>query len=229
MLIFFTALITFLASHMLVSRTRLKPWIVKRVGHNNYLLLYSGISLALLWWLIHAARIAPRVPLWPWVHGLYWIPNLVMPLACILLVSGFVVPNPFSIATHSHGFNPEKPGLIIALTRHPILWGFFLWALSHLIVNGEFPLAFMFLIFMIMSLLGIPLLDHRKRREIGVDSWTHMAKNTHSIIFCGRALRSGKFRLTKLDIAGIIIGLVLYVIAFLAHQTLFGINPTPPF
>lgn len=136
MLQFWIALIVFIGSHGVISRSPLRRILVDRLGEKIYLLLYSLISLALLAWLIAAAIDAPRTPLWPWVHGLYWIPNVLMPLAFILLAAGFTAVNPLSIAPRDKGFDPERPPLTVAVTRHPVMWGFFLWAFSHI-----FPMA----------------------------------------------------------------------------------------
>lgn len=228
MLDFWLALTTFLGSHMLVSRSGIKPWLVLRIGSGTYHVLYSLLSVLLLWWLIDAAITAPRIQLWPWDHRLYWVPNIMMPFVFILLVSGFVVQNPLSIAPKEGGFDPEKPGLIVALSRHPVLWAFCFWSLSHLAINGEFPLAFMFFVFLVFSLTGIPLMDRRRKRDMGVEKWRTMSKQTHSIIFCSKALWSGQFRLTKQDVIGIVLGLSLYAVFYTLHSTFFGINPEPP-
>ncbi len=228
MLNFWLALAAFFGSHMLVSRTGIKPWLAGRFGMKKYLAGYSLLSVGVLWWLIDAARMAPRVPLWPWHHGLYWFPNIMMPFAFILLVSGFIVSNPLSIVPREQGFDPEKPGLIVAVTRHPSLWGFFLWSSSHLIVNGEFPLALMFFIFLVFSLAGIPLIDRKRKRELGTARWQNLSRRTHAVIFCSQAFRSGQFQLTRQDIAGIIAGLCLYAAFYALHLSFFGIDPVPP-
>jgi uncharacterized membrane protein len=228
MLEFYLSLAVFLLSHMLVSRTKIRPWLIGRIGVGKYLLSYSVLSIVLLGWLIEAARTAPRIPLWPWDHALYWFPNIMMPLAFILLVSGFIVANPLSIAPKLRGYNPEKPGLIVALTRHPVLWGFFFWSSSHLIVNGEFPLALMFFIFMIFSLGGIFIIDRKRKRELGAAAWQQMALQTRAIIFFSPSLWGGQFSLTRQDIFGIMGGLLLYAAFFTLHSVLFGMDPRPP-
>lgn len=229
MLNFWIALLLFLGSHMAITRSTVKHFLIRKVSERTYLILYSVLSLILLVWLIQAAREAPRVPLWPWRHGLYWVPNLVMPLAFILLVAGFIVPNPLSIAPKAEGFNPEKPGFIVALTRHPVLWSFFLWSFSHLIVNGTYPLALMFAIFSFFSLMGLKLIDKQRKRELGAEEWQRQACRTHSILFCSKALRSGQFTLASRDISGIVLGLGFYLVVYMSHIHLFGIDPTPPF
>lgn len=228
MLSFWVVLLVFLGSHMLISRTRLRPWLISRLGHKAYLISYSLLSLVLLWWLIEVAQAAPRIQIWPWEHSLYWFPNVLMPLAFIFLVSGLIVANPLSIAPKEKGFNADRPGLIVAITRHPVLWGFFLWSSSHLVVNGEFPLAFMFLTFVLFSTAGIFLIDYKRKRELGAASWQNMARNTHMVLFCSKAFRTGQFTLTGADKAGIIGGLLVYAVFFAFHLSFFSIDPTPP-
>ena len=147
-----------------------------------------------------------------------------MPLAFTLLVAGFVVANPLSITPKGEGFDPQKPGLIVAITRHPVLWGFALWSSSHLVVNGEFPLAFMFLVFLVFSLAGMVLIDRKRKREIGFPGWRDMARRTHAVIFCSSAFRSGQFCLTRRDITGIVGGLFLYAVFYALHRVFFGIK-----
>ncbi len=226
---FWISLLLFLGSHMAVTQPVIKNFLIRSIGERSYLILYSALSLILLGWLIQEARQAPRVFLWPWVHSLYWVPNIVMPLVFILLVAGFIVPNPLSIASKSEGFNPERPGLIVALTRHPILWSFFLWSSSHLIVNGTYPLALMFAIFSLFSLMGLKLIDKKRKRELGIEKWQKQARHTHSLLFCSKAFWSGQFALTNKDLFGISLGLCLYLIVYRSHVYLFGIDPIPPF
>ncbi|MBL8714254.1 MAG: hypothetical protein JNM12_15290 [Alphaproteobacteria bacterium] len=225
MLGFWVSLGAFIGSHILISRTAIKPWLVARLGMKTYLVLYSVLSILLLSWLVKAAQAAPRTDLWPWSHALYWFPALLMPLAFALLVSGFVVSNPLSIAPKDAPFDHEKPALTVALTRHPILWGFALWSFSHLIVNGEFPLALMFFVFLLFSLAGIFFIDRKRRKDLGDAKWTVLTKNTSAFLFCSHALWTRQFRLTKQDVVGMIGGLLLYTAFRHLHLWLFGIDP----
>lgn len=229
MLHFFTALVIFLLSHSVISRSRLRSILVEKIGERRYLLLYSLLSLALLSWLIAAALAAPRIMLWPWAHWTYWIPNILMPFAFILFTAGLLSPNPLSVSLRRDGFCPEKPPLTVVLTRHPVMWGFFLWAAAHIPPNGEFPVGFMFLLFAVFALAGFKLIDRKYIKQNGRENWEQLARNTHPLLFCAPALRKGDFTVTRYDILGMSAGLALYMLFYSLHGYFFAITPLPPF
>lgn len=228
MLYFWIAFAAFMLSHVVIARTGLRGLLVWWMGLRRYLVAYSILSLILLGLVIHAAQLAPRIPLWPWHHTLYWIPNLLMPLACVFLVAGFTISNPLSIAPRASGFDPARPCLTLAVTRHPVLWGFFLWAFSHIFPNGEFPLAFLFLTFALFALTGSIMIDRRRKREMGAALWQKTAGQTRNIPLTATILWRGDFSVTRGDVAGIGGGVLLYLSLYHIHAYLFGISPTPP-
>lgn len=228
MLQFWISLLVFLASHSVISRTKLRPLLIRRLGEKNYFRFYSLLSMVLLGWVFAAALAAPRIPLWPWVHAYYWVPNITMPLACIFFMSGFLRPNPLSIMAGSGRFNPARPPFMIAVTRHPVLWGFFLWAASHILPNGEFPLAFLFTVFALFALAGTWLVDRKRRRQLGAEQWAQLAANTANIPLTGKGLWRGRFTLNSHDLATMGAGLGLYIVLYMLHPLLFNIMPAPP-
>lgn len=228
MLQFWIALFVFLASHSVISRTGLRPFLVARLGERHYLLFYSLLSLVLLFWVFAASLAAPRVELWPWHHAYYWLPNIAMPVACIFFMAGLLRPNPLSIMGRRNGFNPARPPVIVAVTRHPVLWGFFLWAGSHILPNGEFPLAFLFAVFALFALAGTKLIDRKRRRQMGAEQWESLAANTANFPLTGKGLWQGRFTLNSHDAAAIGAGLGLYIILYSLHPVLFHILPAPP-
>lgn len=225
---FWAAFCIFLLSHIIIARGRLRSFLARYISEKTYLILYSLLSFVLLGWLIVAAHRAPRIQLWPWRHEFYWFPNIIMPFACILLVSGFIVPNPLSIAPKEKWFNANKPGFIVALTRHPILWGFFLWSFSHLLPNGEYPLAFMFFVFAVFSLAGMLTIDKKRKRSLGLQKWQDLSGRTSNILMASSAFRHGQFAFTRQDALGVVLGLILYATLYALHEPIFQIKPTPP-
>lgn len=105
---FSLALVAFLAAHVLPMKVKTR--LTTALGRRGYVIAYSALSLALLYWLILASGRAPYVELWPQPVWSRWLVNLVMSAAFIIGAIG--------------GFG----GVMI---------GFSLWAGSHLIANGD--------------------------------------------------------------------------------------------
>lgn len=225
---FWLSFVLFIGTHLLFSRPKVRNFCIFYLGKTGYLWAYSLLSIILLGWLIIAAQAAPRIYLWPYIHGLYWFPNIFMPFSCILLVSAFIVANPLSIAPRINGFDHTKPGLIVALTRHPALWGFLLWSAGHIPPNGKYPIIIMFILFAAFSITGIFIIDKKSQTELGEDMWKKLSANTSAFLFCSSSLWRRNFQLTRRDSIGIIGGIILYRVLYHCHSFLFGINPTPP-
>jgi uncharacterized membrane protein len=226
---FWLALCVFLVSHSAITRSSIKPWCIQRLGKRNYFILYSVLSVFLLAWLIIAAQAAPRIPLWGWSPALNWAPNIIMPFAWTLIVSGFIVPNPLSLFASEKEYDPKQPRFFISITRHPILWGFFLWSSAHIIPNGEFPLVLMFAIFALFSLFGLKIVDKKRKTALGPKRWGDLAQNTHSVLFCSPHFWRGQFRFTLKDLISIILAVFSYFLLYSSHGFLLGASPTPPF
>lgn len=224
MLEFLLALAAFLAAHVIPARTGIRAALVARLGERAYLLGYSLLSLALLAWLIHAAIGAPVVPLWPVSLAHYWIALALMLPASMLMIGGAASPNPLSVSFGSAGYDPAAPGLV-GVTRHPLLWGFALWALAHVLPNGELVPLIMFGGFGLFALSGMAIVDRRKRRQLGAE-WDRLAAPTSAIPFVAwfRDPASRRWSPGALvrTLAG---GTGLYLLLLWLHPRLIGPDP----
>ena len=217
---FSLALALFLLSHSIPARPALRGSLTAVLGERPYLVLYSMLSLGLLIWLISAAFRAPFLPLWNLSLSQYYVPVVLMLPTFMLFIGGAVSPNPLSIAFSRQSFDPDRPG-IVAVTRHPILWGFALWAFSHVVPNGDLVSLIMFGGFGLFALAAMPLTDRRKRRQLGPD-WETLAAGTSILPFAGRA----PWRWPRHTLAITLIGGTLRYLAMLwLHPTLFGPDP----
>lgn len=118
------AAIFLLASHLGISSTGLRPWLIQRLGTGLYLGTYSLLGLAAIFWLINAYNRADVVPLW---STSAWPPLLIMPIAFLLIVGGLTTPNP-TIAGKAFVDNKIDPPIgMLRITRHPTMWAFGLW------------------------------------------------------------------------------------------------------
>ena len=220
---FLVALAAFLLSHAVPARPALRARLTGLFGERRYQLLYSALSLALLAWLISAAARAPHLPLWDWAIAQYWAPVMMMLPAAILLVGGAIAPNPLSISVSRRRFEPARPG-IIAVTRHPILWAFALWAFAHIVPNGDLVSLIMFGGFGLFALIGMALIDRRKRRELGQE-WPQLVRRTSVVPFAPSAETRLPWDWGGLALATLA-GTLLYAAFLYLHPWLFGPDPS---
>ncbi len=221
------AFVTFFASHIVPSRPPIRGWLRGALGPAGYLTLYSAVSLAALGWLIVAAGRAPYVELWAFAPWQLWVPNIVMPIVCVLVALGAGAVNPFSFAGRApEQFDPAKPG-IAGLTRYPVLWGVVLWALAHMVPNGNLAHVLLFGLFAAFGLVGMRMFERRKKRQWGPDAWAARAANTSLVPFA--AIIDGRARLWPVlaQPVRIAAGLVAWLALLGAHPHLFGVSPLP--
>lgn len=224
MLEFIAALAAFLASHSIPARSAARALLAAHLGERGYLIGYSLLSLALLAWLLSAAARAPFLPLWDVAIWQYYAPITLMLPAFLLLAGGAICPNPLSVSFSGRKFDPARPG-IVAITRHPLLWAFALWAFAHVVPNGDLVSVIMFGGFGSFALLAMPIVDRRKRRALGTE-WGALAQRTSLFPFAALLGGRARARWHRGDLAGTIaFGSGLYAGLFWLHPWLFGPDP----
>lgn len=216
---FSIAFVAFIASHSAPVRPPVRPMVERVLGKRGFSIAYSLLSVSMLVWLIVAANRAPFVLVWGWAA---WQPYaaLILTLGCCLVIAlAMGRPNPLSFGGGKGAFDPTRPGLI-RMTRHPILTGLALWALAHLIANGDLAHVIVFGFFALFATFGGRLIDLRKRRELG-DQWTELRGQIAAQPF----LASGwsEYR-PSLRISA---GLTVWVCLLAAHLLVLGVSPLP--
>lgn len=215
------ALVAFLLLHSVPAIPAIRGRLTAALGLRLYLLVYSTTSVALLIWVLHAAWNTEYVEIWrPDSRSI--LANLVLsPLGLFLVTAGLISPNPASISF----MTGTTPGAITTLTRHPVLWGFFLWSLGHLAANGDTRSLLVFGGLGLFSAVGILVAEKRARRRMGAH-WSPIERSTSifplSALFSGRA----KLRLDGHLVAGFAVTLLvtLWLLAG-GHAALFGADP----
>ena len=85
------ASVLFLGTHLGISSTALRDRLVAALGERGYLIVYSLVAFATLGYLIWMYGALPRYDyFWLPSPELYMVPKLVMPVASILLLGGFI-------------------------------------------------------------------------------------------------------------------------------------------
>lgn len=218
---FIAAFAVFFISHSVPVRPPVRPFLVARLGARGFALAYSALSLAVLVWLIGAAGRAPYVPLWDraaW-HAPLALAGMALVVAILSLSLGR--PNPFSFGgARNDRFDPDRPGLV-RLVRHPLLVALALWALVHLVANGDLAHALLFATFAAFAVLGQRLVDRRKRREMGRTRWEALRAKMAR----GRA-RVVDWRDQTLWMR-LAAGVAFYVLLLRLHPHVLGVSPLP--
>lgn len=210
----------FLATHYVAS-TPLRPGLVKTLGENAYLGLYSLVSFATLGWMIWAYARAPVSPLWP---GLRVAPLAAMPVALVLIACGLMSRNPSAVRQQGALRSPEAARGMLRVTRHPMMWGFALWGLSHVLARGDTAALIFFGGFVLLALSGTRLIDARKAATLGED-WQRFAAATSNIPFAAIVAGRNSFRPGEIGWKKLFAGLALYAALLLLHPYLFGTRP----
>ena len=120
------AAVFWLALHLVVAGP-LRSSLADRLGGRYFFGIFSLLSILGLVWFVVAYRAAPLVLLWPTIPA----------LGFLLIVVGSGPVNPTD--TRAPRMIDSKLPVygITRVTRHPRLCGVSLWAIDHVLVNGQ--------------------------------------------------------------------------------------------
>lgn len=224
----FLALLAFVGGHFLLSSKAMRDSLIDRLGNGGFRIAYSAVAGAALVWVLLAYGRAPYIEVWNPPVFLYHIPLLIMPVAVFLVVAGVTTRSATAIGgDQMDAPDPIVPNSgILRITRHPFLWGVALWALAHLLVNGDAASILLMVGILILCLGGMAHIDARRAASMG-PAWGPIQMTTSAIPFA--ALLSGR---TSMDWAGIgwwrpLLALVVFLALFLSHRWVIGVSPLP--
>jgi uncharacterized membrane protein len=214
----------FLLIHFAVSGTRLRDALVARLGEGPYRGAFSFASLIGLVWLIYAYRHASTVHLWDPPLGLRPIAFVLVLCAFLLGVIGLATPSPTQVGMESKlAQGTDLARGMVRITRHPFLCGVALWALAHLIMNGDLASLILFGSLLLLALGGTLAIDSKRRHRFG-SGWAQFAQTTSIVPFA--AIVSGRNRmgsaLSEIGIVRPLVAVLAYVLIFYFHGRLFG-------
>ncbi|MDP6413069.1 MAG: NnrU family protein [Arenicellales bacterium] len=174
-------LIVFIGLHQLPGLPTLRGFLVQKLGEGGYKGAFSLTALAGLGLIVYGKSVARFVHVYTPLEDLR--------IATTLLVLAAFVLFPASIV----------PCNLRRLVRHPQLIAVALWALGHLLVNGDLASVLLFGGFLGFAVNGI-VSANRRAKVPGLDSKPLVA-----------------------DFAAVIIGLVAWAALSWFHDQLFGV------
>jgi len=222
------AVALFVGGHFLLSSKAVRDPAIAKLSSKGFQGLYSLVVGAALIWTIFAYRAAPFMEIWMPPQAFHWIPVVLMLPASLFLVAGLTSPNPTMVGGErllAQAVDNPATG-IQTVTRHPFLWATGLWAIAHLLVNGDAASMVLMAGIAILSFGGMQHIDRRREATLGA-AWGPLRLTTSVIPFM--AIAQGR---TKLDWRGIgpwraVAALALYVAILHLHAVVFGISPLP--
>ncbi len=194
MMVLIVGLILFLGIHLLPTQPELRDGLRERIGAGPYRILFGALSFAGLVVIIlgfHKLQINPgkNPVLWdPPVWTRHIAVTLMLP-AIILFVASLI------------------PSRIRTVTRHPMLIAIKIWALAHLLANGDLASLLLF-----GSFLAFAVFDRISLKQRAALSPPAPAKPVSALN----------------DVAVVVAGAALYAWLLMGgHQWLIGVAPIP--
>ena len=157
----------------------------------------------------------------------WWKPVAIVLMlpAFLLVVIGLATPNPTSVAQEDRLAQPARG--IVRVTRHPFLTGVALWALVHLVGNGDIASFVFFATWALIALAGTVSIDAKRRRLSGAASWEPFAAQTSILPFAAIAAGRNRFSLREIGTWRWVAALVAYALVLGGHAPLIGVSPFP--
>ena len=180
----------FVGLHFLMSHLLRAP-LVRTLGEGPFRGVYSLVAILTFGGMIHYyGRIGREPQLWDVGEAMWVAATVLMWLGSILFVGSFVGNPALPGARRPSG----PPAGVFAITRHPMMWGFALWGITHLMVIAM-PRALVFdgaIIF--LALVGSAMQDRKKQRLMGA-TWHEWSAQTAFVPFARGLASPGLFAL----------------------------------
>lgn len=166
---------TFVGSHFAMSHPLRAP-MIRIVGERGFPIVYSLVSFAALGWIYFAFTSAPPADLSGSGDAGWVIATLIM-LPAMVLFSGSLIGNPALPTPDAGNLARKEPRGVFKVTRHPLMWSFALWALSHIILMYSWRTLITAFAMGFLAVVGASLQDSKKRLAMG-EAWAEWQSKT---------------------------------------------------
>ena len=213
-----TTCILFVGSHLALSHP-LRDGLARRMGERGFQITYSIVAIATLIMLVQAWRgMPPEPPLWLVDDPLWMLASLIVLFASILFM-GSLIGNPALPAPNAAAAAQGAPRGVFAITRHPMMWGFALWAVAHALVMPTGAQIVLSATIVFLALVGSAGQDAKKARQMG-DAWRHWAARTSFMPFARQVGGAAPWGDTIPRPHALFGGILLWFVATWAHGAL---------
>jgi len=219
MILLVLAALLWVVVHVGISGTALRNAAVARLGERGFSVAFSIGSVGAIVLLVLAWQGAATSPLWfapPWLR---WILAVLM-LPAFVLFACSLIGNPTAMG--GAGLLAQGPRGIQRVTRHPMLCAFALWALVHVLGNGDSAALVFFGAFLVTAVAGMPSIDAKMARR-HPETWPGFAAASSILPF--GAILAGRNRLVAHEIGWIapLVGVVAWAALLHSHRHVFGV------
>ena len=178
--------VTFAGLHFALSHPLRAP-LVKRLGEQGFLGLYSLLSIAAFVWVVIAFRaVGPSgAPVWQATQDAGWIVASVLTVLALTLAIAALKGNPAAVGMNADMARTAQPSGVYAVTRHPLMWGVAIWALAHTIIMPTPRTLVTASAMAVLALVGAHLQDRKKAALLG-PAWGEWKAKTHFVPRLGK-------------------------------------------
>ena len=149
---------------------------VKVLGAAGFQIVYVLVSFATFGWVYLAFKAAPAGGL-PGSGEIGWVIATLLTLPAMVLLAGSLMGNPALPTPMAETQARAEPKGVFRVTRHPMMWGIGLWAISHIVLHYSLRTTITALAMGILALVGAKLQDRKKQALMG-DAWTQWESRT---------------------------------------------------
>ena len=216
---FITALAIFVGTHFAMSHP-LRAKMAAGLGTKGFQIVYSVISLATFAVAMMIYRELPdKAPLWAAGDALWALASALMLIGSILF-AGSIIGNPALPAPGAAALTKATPKGALAITRHPMMWGFAAWAVTHLLVSPQPKVIALTVGLAFLAIVGSKGQDRKKQLLMG-DDWRDWQARTSFIPFAGQISGRISWASAMPSWRVILFGIALWLNATKLHPT-FG-------
>jgi len=165
----------FVGSHFAMSHPY-RRLMVQAMGTGGFQFCYTVVSLTMLAVVAFAFWVAPEADL-PGSGEAGWIAATIITWFAMVLLAGSLIGNPALPTPMAEAQARAEPKGVFRVTRHPMMWGIALWALSHMVLFWSTRTMITAFAMGVLALVGSRLQDGKKAKLMGA-AWTEWSAKT---------------------------------------------------